>query len=170
MSLKLNDIALIGKTYSEYLKIFDLNENKLYDKKILDITGGVNSFCAEANLKEIDVVAIDKIYSFDVKKLKNKSQNNIARNLFLYDYETNIEHYQIANLPKINFRNNSFDLALISNLVDYKFYREVLLQALRVAKEVRIFPLIEKEFLNNESFKDFKIEILSNFIKISKKL
>ncbi len=168
MSLKLNDITLIGKTYSEYLEIFDLNEDELYNKKILDIAGGVNSFCAEANLKDIDVVAIDKIYSFDIKKLKDKSQNNIARNLFLYDYETNIEHYQIANLPKINFRNNSFDLALISHiLVDYKFYKEIILQALRVAKEVRVFSLIE-DISNDESFKNFKLDYLSDFIKISK--
>jgi hypothetical protein len=170
-------VVSIGRSFDEYIKIFDLDENDLSDKKILDIAGGFSSFTAEANLKEIDTIALDKIYFFDEPKLKeivkdgiNKiaslvntshkfdyfkdfddllQSRKVVANLFLYDFTQNMDRYIGSNLPNINFKLKSFDIALISHLLflyddsfDLEFHKKVIKNALRVSKEVRIFPLV----------------------------
>lgn len=57
--------------------------------------------------------------------------------------------YINASLPALPFANSSFDLALCSHFLflysehlDESFHHEALLEMLRVAAEVRIFPLL----------------------------
>jgi len=70
---------------------------------------------------------------------------------FLMDYEDGKEEgrYVEAELPNLPFEDNSFDLALSSHLLflysdhlDEAFHKEAIEEMLRVAKEVRIFPLV----------------------------
>jgi len=70
---------------------------------------------------------------------------------FLMDYEEGQEEgrYVNASLPNLPFEDNSFDLALSSHLLflysdhlDEAFHKEAIEEMLRVAKEVRIFPLV----------------------------
>ena len=70
---------------------------------------------------------------------------------FVADYERGrLEHRYLAEaLPQLGFADNSFDLALCSHLLflysehlSYEFHREAVLEMLRVAAEVRIFPLL----------------------------
>ena len=73
-----------------------------------------------------------------------------AMNNFLDDYEEGkrVGHYQLQSLPKLSFLDTSFDLALSSHFLflysehlDYEFHLKAILEMLRVAKEVRIFPI-----------------------------
>jgi hypothetical protein len=75
-----------------------------------------------------------------------------AMALFLTDYETDTrrERYQNQSLPNLEFADGSFDLALCSHCLflyseqfDTKFHVESILQLLRVAREVRIFPVTD---------------------------
>ncbi len=71
--------------------------------------------------------------------------------LFLTDYETGCEtkRYLNQSLPNLNFADQQFDLALCSHFlflysdhVSLEFHQQALLELLRVAKQVRIYPLI----------------------------
>ena len=70
---------------------------------------------------------------------------------FLMDYEDGLEEerYIDAELPNLPFEDNSFDMALSSHLLflysdhlDEAFHKAAIDEMLRVAKEVRIFPLL----------------------------
>ncbi|MEH2148807.1 hypothetical protein [Nostoc sp.] len=70
---------------------------------------------------------------------------------FLSDYEAGKKsnRYTIGELPKLAFNNQEFDIALCSHLLflysdhlDYDFHLYSVGEMLRIAKEVRIFPLI----------------------------
>ena len=70
---------------------------------------------------------------------------------FLMDYEDGKEEgrYINASLPELPFEEGSFDLALSSHFLflysehmDEAFHKEGIDEMLRVAKEVRIFPLL----------------------------
>ena len=70
---------------------------------------------------------------------------------FLMDYDEGVEEgrYIAAELPKLPFKDDSFDLALSSHLLflysdhlDEAFHKASIDEMLRVSKEVRIFPLI----------------------------
>ena len=79
-----------------------------------------------------------------------------AMRQFLYDYKKGKEqgYYQLQSLPNLSFKDKQFDLALSSHFLflysdhlDYEFHLKAILEMLRVAKEVRIFPLL---MLTNE--------------------
>lgn len=93
----------------------------------------------------------DWVWSFhknpqDLRKTREK-----ALQLFLEDYELGKKEgrYKIGALPKLEFEDNSFDLALCSHFlflysaqVDYEFHRNSIYEMLRISKEIRIFPLL----------------------------
>lgn len=75
-----------------------------------------------------------------------------AMNTFLADYERGKEYgrYQHASLPTLPFANQTFDLALCSHFLflysdhfDTAFHIQSVRELARVAKEVRIFPLLD---------------------------
>jgi hypothetical protein len=71
---------------------------------------------------------------------------------FLADYEGGRSQgrYMEAALPSLPFENGRFGLALVSHLLflysahlDFDFHLQGVLELLRVAREVRIFPLVD---------------------------
>lgn len=87
----------------------------------------------------------------------HRSPDDLKRNrlrtleLFLNDYEQGKREnrYQIEQLPKLSFLDQAFDVALCSHLLflysdklDLTFHVESILEMLRVACEVRIYPLL----------------------------
>ncbi len=70
--LELKDIVLIGRTFDEYYRMFELSNVNFKDEKILDVASGVSSFCSEANSKGYNVTASDKIYHFSAKEIEGK--------------------------------------------------------------------------------------------------
>lgn len=73
---ELEDIVLIGRTFEEYYKMFELKEIS-EDKKILDVASGVSSFCAKANLKGYNVTASDRIYCFSPSEIEEKCARDL---------------------------------------------------------------------------------------------
>ena len=75
-----------------------------------------------------------------------------AMNLFLDDFERGKQQdrYRVGSLPTLDFSDNQFDLALCSHflflysdLLSLEFHLASIRELCRVAKEVRIFPLLE---------------------------
>jgi len=71
-----------------------------------------------------------------------------------YDLGKGEGRYQYQELPKLSFEDQAFDLVwsshflfLYSEHFDLEFHQKAVLEMLRVAKEVRIFPLLN---LNNQ--------------------
>jgi hypothetical protein len=73
---------------------------------------------------------------------------------FLADFEAGKAEgrYVTASLPRLPFEDGQFDLALVSHLLflysdqlDFNFHRAAVEELLRVAREVRIFPLLTLE-------------------------
>ena len=71
---------------------------------------------------------------------------------FLVDYERGKREgrYVNARLPSLPFPDKAFDLALCSHLLflysdhlSLEFHREAITEMCRVAKDVRIFPLLD---------------------------
>jgi len=80
-------------------------------------------------------------------KIRRKAMDD-----FLLDYEEGKSEgrYVAGNLPHLHFDDHSFDLALSSHFLflysdhlDLEFHIQSLEAMLRVAKEIRIFPLID---------------------------
>lgn len=74
-----------------------------------------------------------------------------ALNKFLFDYAGGRRNgrYRIQELPVLDFKNFEFDLALCShllflysNLLSFDFHLASLIELCRVAREVRVFPLL----------------------------
>ncbi|NEP45104.1 MAG: SAM-dependent methyltransferase [Okeania sp. SIO2H7] len=89
---------------------------------------------------------------------KNESPEHLgevrmaAMEKFLADFPLGVKQgrYLTAELPKLPFNTGEFDLALCSHLLfsysdhlTLEFHRESILELCRIAKEVRIFPLLK---------------------------
>lgn len=89
-------------------------------------------------------------YHRDPEGLFSNRAKALAR--FLADYETGKREgrYQVASLPSLPFAHGQFGLALCSHLLflysgqlSEAFHIQSVLELCRVAKEVRIFPLLD---------------------------
>jgi hypothetical protein len=142
--LRLDRFVLLGRTFEEYRRYFLLEPEKLVGKSVLDVAGGVSSFCAEANLLGIKVTSFDPIYSLTPEKIMERSEPDLesvyraigivptyrwgyyknpeymrelrkrASTIFLSDYTTHSERYIAGELPRLSFADGEFDLTLVS--------------------------------------------------------
>ena len=135
---------LLGRTFEEYRHYFLLEPTELVGKRVLDVAGGVSSFCAEANKLGINVSSFDPIYSLSPEKISERSEPDLesvycaigsvptyrwgyyknpehmrelrkrASTIFLSDYKAHPEHYVAGELPRLSFADGEFDLTLVS--------------------------------------------------------
>ena len=142
--LQLDRIVLLGRTFEEYRRCFLLEPDALVGKRILDVAGGVSSFCAEANNCGIHVTSFDPIYALGAEKIAERSEPDLqfvyrgigrvptyrwsyyetpermrdfrerAYSIFLADYTTHPERYIAGELPTLPFADGEFDITLVS--------------------------------------------------------
>src|SRR5213592_5012455 len=75
--LQLDRVVLLGRTFEEYRRYFLLDLDDLVGKRVLDVAGGVSSFCAEANELGINVTSFDPIYSLPPDKIMERSEPDL---------------------------------------------------------------------------------------------
>jgi hypothetical protein len=75
--LRLDRVVLLGRTCEEYRRYFLLEPYDLVGKRVLDVVGGVSSFCAEANKLGINVTSFDPIYSLPPEKIMERSDPDL---------------------------------------------------------------------------------------------
>ena len=142
--LQLDRVVLLGRTLEEYRRYFLLEPEELIGKNVLDVAGGVSSFCAEANARGIRVTSFDPVYALAPEKIMERSQPDLesvyraigsvptyrwgyyknpeymrelrerASTIFLSDYKTHPERYVAGELPRLSFADGKFDLTLVS--------------------------------------------------------
>lgn len=76
-SLNIDRIAFIGRTYFEYLRMFDLDESFLAGGPVLDCPAGPSSFTAEARERGLSVTACDVLYNTPPGVLADKGREDI---------------------------------------------------------------------------------------------
>lgn len=178
MSLQLDDFLITGRTFDEYVAFFDLDVALIKNKRVLDYPSGASSFIAEAKRRGIAASGCDILYCYDHDALRAQGEKSIekiyadtswmvdnnfdfyhsierhkdhrmgALEAFCADYNT--RDYWFAELPRLPYADNSFDLVLSSHLLfvyddrlDLEFHEASITEMLRISKEVRIFPLID---------------------------
>jgi hypothetical protein len=75
--LNLDRIVFIGRTYFEYVRMFDLDESDLKRRAVLDCAAGPSSFSAEAHKLGFRVTACDTLYHVPPEKLAEKGRADI---------------------------------------------------------------------------------------------
>lgn len=75
--LDLDRIAFIGRTYDEYVSMFDLDANLLKIGTILDCPAGASSFAAEARRLGADVTSADILFDLPAEQLLTKGKADL---------------------------------------------------------------------------------------------
>jgi hypothetical protein len=71
--IELKDVALLGRTFTEYCTYFQLTANDLASGPILDVGAGLSSFSSEARACGFNVTATDPIYALEPDAIATKS-------------------------------------------------------------------------------------------------
>ena len=77
MSITLDQVALVGRTYNEYKRMFDVTKESLVGQKVLDVAAGVSSFCAIGNAVGLNITAIDPAYYFMADEIETKAEEDL---------------------------------------------------------------------------------------------
>lgn len=108
--LELDRFVFLGRTWEEYLLIFNVKEEQLMGKRVLDCPGGACAFTAVANQKGIHAVAADLAYYFSPEELKEKGLNDIeytlekieqVKNRCRWDHFKNVEELKNERLQAL---------------------------------------------------------------------
>lgn len=75
--LDLSEVIFVGRTYDEYVRMFDLSGQDIRNQSILDAPGGACSFTATATKKGAFVTATDIAYYHSVNDLYSKGVEDI---------------------------------------------------------------------------------------------
>jgi hypothetical protein len=142
---------------TEYQTLFDLTPEDL-SKKIVDFPASLNSFSVELLEKNQQVVACDQVYGDPdaLQKLSNTILENpqlSGRASILNKFDVDFKRGQKENryvqggFPHLPFKDHQFDLMLSSffffspeSTLESCWHN--LMEMLRVATEVRIYPLL----------------------------
>ena len=91
MPLDLERVALIGRTYNEYKRMFDVTRESLENKKILDVAAGVSNFCAIGNVFGLNITAVDPIYHLMADEIEIQAEKDLE--LVVNQLPVNSSHY-----------------------------------------------------------------------------
>lgn len=182
MAFRYDRVVPWGRSFEEYIAMFDLSERDLRGR-ILGCGDGPASFNAELRRRGGRVISVDPLYvhgartiarmveaAFDdviaqtrreqhrfvwreirsVEELGQRRMRAMAAFLSDYGLRRRGQPYLAARLPDLPFADQSFDLALCSHLLflyseqlDLELHRAALGELVRVAREVRVFPLLD---------------------------
>lgn len=94
-NFKIKGPIFIGRSYDEYIKMFNLNLDKLKYSKILDCASGASSFTAEMTKNGYNVQAVDIVYDEKPEILKKRCNHHLdvlveslsnIQDLFVFNY------------------------------------------------------------------------------------
>jgi hypothetical protein len=159
MPFDLDDIAPRGWTLAEYCTMFDLGdaERRL---SILGCGDGPSSFNAEGTAQNMRIVSVDPLYALRAPDIRARcaattdvaGSHDTALAQFLADYELGVDQgrYVTGGADDLPFPDGSYDLALCPHLLfvhgarhPLALHLKAIRELMRVAEELRIFPLQE---------------------------
>jgi hypothetical protein len=141
----LNRIVFIGRVWDEYSRMFDLTQEELVGRKVLDCPAGACSFTAASNQLGLDVTACDMAYYHLVEELYNKG---------LQDIETTMVNMEKTEVEK-NFIWHYFKSVDELRQIRTKALNECILDMKHNQKEKRYIPAV----LPNLPFEDKQFDL-----------
>ena len=78
-AFELSSVALFGRGFDEYLRMFALDPAALAARRLLDVAAGPSSFTAEAHARGLAAVAVDPMYGPPVAALASHIDLDYAR-------------------------------------------------------------------------------------------
>ncbi|WP_252512189.1 class I SAM-dependent methyltransferase [Acinetobacter baumannii] len=108
--LDINRVVFIGRTFDEYMKMFDLSIESLQNKKLLDCPAGACSFTAIASQHGIDSTSADIVYFFEHQDLKQKGLLDIehtaneiqkVKNNYIWKFFKDVESLKTTRLQAL---------------------------------------------------------------------
>lgn len=112
-------------------------------------------------------------YHTSPEDLKLHRKQAIVKFLRDYDKGKTDGRYMVGELPSIDFKDDSFDIAVCSHFLflysehyDYEFHRNSVYEMLRIAGEVRIFPLLDLMLNRSPHIKPLREELESNGYRV----
>lgn len=150
-------------SFQDYTAMFALNKQDL-GKKIFDYSDGIDSFNAEMHADGREVISSSPFYQTPpaqvvialakiLPRLEPNAQAKKIIDKFSHDYTLGKQQKRYLDevLPHLSFKPFQFDLALcayhffLQQEQNLDYYLAAALELARVAKEIRIFPLINAQ-------------------------
>jgi hypothetical protein len=112
----IDEFVFIGRTFAEYLRMFDLMNESLDDQQILDCPAGPCSFVAEARTRGVDAIGADILYNHSSAALTQRATDDIGRAMSALD---GVEH-----LYRWEFYDDIADLTAYREQAATQFLRD----------------------------------------------
>ncbi len=171
MDFHYKDIVPWGRSFDEYLDMFNLSENDLA-RDIVGVGGGTASFNAQMHACGTPIISVDPIYRYSEAELRQRivAFKRQTMKAFCRDFENGKQQgrYIDASLPNLLFPNQHFDLVLSAHLLffysanrDLVFHLDAVRELLRIGTEVRIFPIVDV----NNSLSPFVLPVIRELKK-----
>jgi SAM-dependent methyltransferase len=71
LRFEISSVAFFGRSFSEYIDLFDFDLDSLPLRRVLDVAAGPSSFTAEATRRGIASVAVDPLYGLSLAALQS---------------------------------------------------------------------------------------------------
>lgn len=116
---KIEGPIFIGRSWVEYIKMFDLNLEKLNSNKILDCAAGASSFTSFMLKNGYDATAVDLLYDKDSEFLKNRCKNHLQALVdalekiegeFVWSFFNNLEELKNHRMESCRDFNNDYKI------------------------------------------------------------
>lgn len=137
--LDLERIVFIGRTFDEYMRMFDLQPGELRGRSFLDCPAGACSFTAEANRRGAIAVAADIAYSYSAEALQAKGLADIEHTLIQLDRVR--DNFKWDDFQSIEGLKQARTEALTVSTVDRLAHQERY-----VAVELPVLPFADQAF------------------------
>ncbi len=122
---KIEGPIFIGRTWAEYLKMFNIGSEELFEGKILDCAAGASSFTAELSKRGGDAVAVDLLYNETANDLCDKYSEHMS---VLLEGLESTDHFVwkfFSNLDDLKVQRNQACREFIRDYRDYRGKRYI---------------------------------------------
>lgn len=75
--MQLDRVVLLGRTFDEYRRYFLIEPRDWVGKDVLDVAGGVSSFCVEANELGLRALSCDPIYDREPARIRAQAEPDL---------------------------------------------------------------------------------------------
>ncbi|SEG72632.1 class I SAM-dependent methyltransferase [Paenibacillus sp. UNC499MF] len=111
-------VAMTCRNFEEYVRMFDLDPDKLRGKRVLDTGAGASAFTAEASRRDIHACAADPLYAMEPSEIEGLGREEIDRFIVklterrhMYDWDFYGGPELLKELRKQSFADFSADYA-----------------------------------------------------------
>ncbi|MDN8588925.1 SAM-dependent methyltransferase [Paenibacillus sp. 11B] len=137
--LELAQIIFIGRTFEEYMKMFNLTVDEIKGKSILDCPGGACSFSSHAREWGVDPMAADIAYEYESGQLEAKGLQDIEHTM--KQMEQVQEKYRWDDFGSIQGLKEERRRAIIDCVADMKRFPDRY-----VASILPELPFVDEQF------------------------